>query len=124
MYTIKDAAQILGVSANALRYYETEGLFDPIERDQNGIRHYSDDAIEHIRLRIFLLQMGLTIKEAIAFHQKAGGKETPEKLALRREMLQAVRKDIDAQIQELQQKQGYIDRKLAHLDQISLQSKS
>lgn len=48
MYTVSQAARMVGVSSGALRMWETQGLISPT-RDGAGRRVYGDDDVERIR---------------------------------------------------------------------------
>ena len=47
-YTIHDVAARLGISADAIRLYEKEGLVEPERNPQNGYRYYGFDQIHKI----------------------------------------------------------------------------
>lgn len=47
-YTIHDVAALLGISADAIRLYEKEGLVEPIRNPQNGYRYYGFEQIHRI----------------------------------------------------------------------------
>ncbi|MGF2384688.1 MerR family transcriptional regulator [Lentilactobacillus otakiensis] len=63
MLLIHDVASKLGVTANALRYYEKVGVIDPVSRDKNGIRHYNDQDIERAKMALILRGMGMPVKD-------------------------------------------------------------
>jgi len=44
-YTIKQASEKLSIKSHTLRYYETQGVILPIDRDKNGNREYSEQDI-------------------------------------------------------------------------------
>lgn len=44
-YTIKQASEKLSIKSHTLRYYETQGVILPINRDKNGNREYSEQDI-------------------------------------------------------------------------------
>lgn len=48
-YTIKEAADILGVSKSTLQRWERKGWIDPPMRDFRGWRAYTDKDIKDIR---------------------------------------------------------------------------
>jgi DNA-binding transcriptional MerR regulator len=48
MLTIGEAAQRLNVSADALRYYEKQGLLEPAERTDAGYRLYDESALRRL----------------------------------------------------------------------------
>jgi len=47
-YTINDVAKLLGISADAIRLYEKEGLVEPIRDSKNGYRYYGFEQIHRI----------------------------------------------------------------------------
>jgi len=47
-YTAGEVAKKLGLSKDALRYYEKEGILPPIQRNQSGHRTYSESDVEWI----------------------------------------------------------------------------
>lgn len=50
-YSAEQAAQLIGLSkATTLRFYEEKELIDPILRDKNGYRCYTNDDIEWIKV--------------------------------------------------------------------------
>ena len=50
MYSAKEAAEMTGMTAAALRYYEQQQLLPPIIRTEQKYRQYSDADIEWIRM--------------------------------------------------------------------------
>ncbi|MFZ6029149.1 MAG: MerR family transcriptional regulator [Chloroflexota bacterium] len=44
-YTVKQLAQLAGVSARTLRYYDSIGLLKPNHYGENGYRYYDDEAL-------------------------------------------------------------------------------
>ena len=47
-YTIHDVAALLGISADAIRLYEKEGLVEPKRNPKNGYRYYEFEQIHRI----------------------------------------------------------------------------
>ena len=47
--TIGQLAKLGNVTTSLLRYYEREGLLEPVGRTQSGYRHYSTDSLNHLR---------------------------------------------------------------------------
>jgi MerR family copper efflux transcriptional regulator len=56
------AAQV-GLSAQAIRFYETRGLLGPSERQGKGYRYYGDDELMRLRKIKVLQDMGLTLED-------------------------------------------------------------
>ena len=57
---IQELAQLTGVSAKTIRYYESIGLLPDPERAENNYRQYTPDAVE--RLRFIVTARGLGFK--------------------------------------------------------------
>ena len=47
--TIGELAKRGNVATSLLRYYEKEGLLEPVGRTQSGYRLYSPDSVRHLR---------------------------------------------------------------------------
>lgn len=47
--SIKDVSALTGLSPSNIRYYESEGLIQAIDRDENGIRRFNQKEIEWIK---------------------------------------------------------------------------
>lgn len=61
MYTIKQAADKLGLNPNALRFYEKKGLIHPI-RKENEYRYYSVEDISKLQLITLYRKMGFSLE--------------------------------------------------------------
>ncbi len=62
-YTIKEAAQIMGIPATTLRYYDRQGLLPFVERKQSGYRVFSDNDIMLLRVIDCLKRSGMELKD-------------------------------------------------------------
>ena len=60
--TTHEIEQMLGITKQALIYYEKEGMITP-ERDGNNYRNYSSNDIDILRLILLLRSMGVSIDE-------------------------------------------------------------
>ena len=49
VYTRKEVADIVGVSAQTIRLWEDAGAIPPSERDENGYRYWKDAGLEKIK---------------------------------------------------------------------------
>lgn len=73
MFTIGRTARMAGVSADTLRYYETEGLLAPTSKTTAGYRLYDNDAVRRIRFVKHAQACGFTlsdIKELLTLKSK------------------------------------------------------
>lgn len=62
MYTIGQVSEMFGLSVSTLRYYDKQGLFPGMER-QSGIRCFSDNELERLRMIECLKKSGLELKD-------------------------------------------------------------
>lgn len=63
MYSVKEVAEILGVSVHTVRYYDDRDLIPGVIRDNTNRRQFNDDALEWIFVCVMLRKTGLSIKE-------------------------------------------------------------
>ena len=66
MYTIGQISEMFNIPVSTLRYYDREGLFPGMER-KSGIRKFSDNEIEALRVIECLKASGLEICEIKQF---------------------------------------------------------
>ncbi len=99
MYTIGQVADMFHLSISTLRYYDKEGLFPGMER-KSGIRQFSDQEIEALRVIECLKASGLEIREIRQF--MAWCIEGPSTYTKRRELFETRRKAVEAEMEALQ----------------------
>lgn len=63
MLTIGKLARAGAISADALRYYEREGLIAPATKTDSGYRLYGDDAVRRVRFIQHAQGCGFTLAE-------------------------------------------------------------
>jgi DNA-binding transcriptional MerR regulator len=66
-FTISEAAEMLGISASALRYYDRNGLLPKVGRSQGGIRQFTEDDLGWVRVVQWLKMSGMPLKEVKRF---------------------------------------------------------
>ena len=97
-YLIKDASKKLNISIYTLRYYDKEGLTPFVKKDENGVRKYTEEDLEWIKMLINLRDIDMpisNIKEYITLYLK--GDETIEE---RRELMCKYREYIKKKIKD------------------------
>ncbi|WP_270640212.1 MerR family transcriptional regulator [Longibaculum muris] len=60
--TTHEIEQMLGITKQALIYYEKEGMINP-KRDENNYRNYSSSDVDILRLILLLRSMEVPIDE-------------------------------------------------------------
>ena len=101
MYTIHQAAKLVGLSPYSLRYYEKEGLISHISRDSRGVRAYSEEDIKNIQLIVCLRGTGMSIAQIHDY--LALCQEGDATLSVRREIIKRQEEVTLRQIDALQQ---------------------
>lgn len=102
--TIGEAAELVGVSAKAVRLYESRGLLEPTERTANGYRTYGPDDLAVLRFVRQAKAVGLKLDEVgrIIDLQRSGQQPCATVIDL------------------LDRRLGDVDRKLADLEALRL----
>ena len=111
MYSVKEAAEILGLNPHTVRYYANMDLIPTLTRDQTGKRLFDDDGIAYLQGVVFLRNCGMSIdgiREYFDLVQQGDG-TLPE----RYQMILAQKANLERQIDKLLESQQYIEKKLA-----------
>jgi DNA-binding transcriptional MerR regulator len=61
LYTVKQVAELFGVSPHTIRYYDNAGLFPDLERGENGERLFSQEQLDWLRVVMCMRKTGLSI---------------------------------------------------------------
>jgi DNA-binding transcriptional MerR regulator len=62
-FPIGEVARTTGVTVEALRYYEKQGLLPRLHRSAGGARRFGDDAVSRVRFIKQAQAVGLTLKD-------------------------------------------------------------
>lgn len=62
-YTIKEIADLAGVSTRTIRYYDEIDLLSPAETRDNGYRYYDQDSLLMLQQIMFLRELDVPLKE-------------------------------------------------------------
>jgi DNA-binding transcriptional MerR regulator len=117
--TIQQVAQRTGLSIHTLRYYEHLGLLISVRRLPNGHRRYDEGDLRWIDLLKCLRASAMPISEMQRFAEitRQGTSTASE----RRELLEAHRLRVVAQLQESQHTLARLDTKIAHLHSVEIE---
>ncbi len=63
MHTVKEIAELTGVSTRTLRYYDEIGLLPPTCKNEAGYRLYDDKALERLQQILFFREFEISLKE-------------------------------------------------------------
>lgn len=109
-YSIGQAAQITGLTAHTLRYYEKEGLLPFVKKSSSGLRVFSDSDIGWLQMIECLKGVGMPlkgIKQYIDWFIE--GDSTLEK---RLQMFKEQKASLEAQMVQLQKHMNKINYKI------------
>ena len=99
MYTIGQVSELTGLPVSTLRYYDKEGLFPGLARS-SGIRKFGERELEALRVIDCLKKSGLEIRDIKQF--MAWCEEGPSTYPQRKELFEARREAVKAEMEKLQ----------------------
>lgn len=114
---IADAAARTGLSIETLRYYERDGLLlRPVPRSSSGQRRYEEADITWLELLTRLRATGMPIRDVRRYAElvRTGTGTEAERL----ELLRSHRAAVLAQLAELTDHLGAIDRKIGIYEEL------
>jgi len=62
-YTIKEIADLAGVTTRTIRYYDEIGLLDPAQTGDNSYRYYDQDSLLRLQQILFFRELDVPLKE-------------------------------------------------------------
>ena len=99
---ISEIAKLVGVSVRTLQYYDSIGLFKPVETDINGYRLYDENSVEQLKKILFYRKFDFSLKDISEIIAKEN--KNPlinEKLTERRKALANQKRHIEKLISEV-----------------------
>lgn len=118
--TIQQVAEKTGLSVHTLRYYERNGLLEPVNRAANGHRRYNESDVTRVEFLTRLRLTGMPIRQmqklARLFY------EHPEAIRDRRAILEEHQRNVQQHIQELQQNLAAIQQKIQFYKKLESQT--
>jgi MerR family transcriptional regulator, copper efflux regulator len=112
---IRELASRTGLTIDTIRFYEKQGLLDEshFERSSNGYRHYSEPAIQRLKLIKLGQAAGFTLSE---MRQSIRAWETDELTPQEKEFhLYRKLEDIERKINSLNEVRDYIRQKIEQM---------
>ncbi len=113
-YTIGEVSEMFDIPISTLRYYDKEGFFPDMERI-SGIRKFSENEIETLRIVDCLKKSKLEIKEIKQFIDwtRLGAKTYEE----RRDLFEQQKKNVQKEIEELEKTMSMLKYKSWYYEQ-------
>ncbi len=114
--TIGEASASSGVSPDALRYYEEEGIIGPLGRDASNRRRFSESDLAWIGVVTCMREAGLGISELRVFAALLRGGDTSEDPVT---FLRGRRDALAARADLLARAIGVLDDKISYFSRMS-----
>jgi len=113
--TIKEAAEVTGISIDNLRYYERIGLIPEVPRTVSGMRDYDDSSLNWIDFAMRFKRGGMSLEAIREYIQLAiQGEDTKP---ARKEILLEAKEDLEKKMTEIQESLDVINYKLNTYEQ-------
>jgi DNA-binding transcriptional MerR regulator len=115
--TIAETAELTGLSAHTLRYYERIGLLDAIDRSPDGRRRFRTADLAWLAFLMRLRTTGMPIRDMRTFAElrRKGDASVPERL----ELLIRHRHNVRRRIDELTECLEALDEKIDHYRELA-----
>mgnify|MGYP002509761505 CR=1 FL=1 len=94
MRTVKEVAELTGVSVRTLHYYDEIGLFHPTEISEAGYRLYDDKALERLQQILFFREFDMSLKDISAIMENPAF-DRNQILCSQRKMLEAKKERLE-----------------------------
>lgn len=112
--TISEVADLTGLPAHTLRYYERAGLLDRVDRSAGNQRRYDDEDIIWVRFLLRLRNSGMSVSDMQRFAElRRAGDHT---IAQRLQLLREHRRRVDERIAVLRDNAAELDSKIEHYE--------
>ena len=108
---ISEVSEQSGLSSDTLRYYERIGLIPPVNRNDSGIRDYSDLDVRRVEFIKCMRSVGLPIEVLIEYYGLV--QQGDETIEARKEILIEQRAQLVTRMEEMQKTMGLLDYKIS-----------
>jgi len=108
--SVGEAASAVGLSTYTLRWYEQEGLVEPVERDAAGRRRYTERDLAFLVLLTKLRRTGMSVADMRRYAQLV--RHGPTTVEARRELLEHHRDGVLERIEALQRDLEAVNHKI------------
>ncbi len=114
-YTIKQVEKLTGVSSYTLRFWAKKGVFPAIERDEYGVKYFSDSDVSWVNWVVWLREADMSIEDIKHYGELLmKGFSTAEE---RKKLLDNTFKNLQNKIIRLQEISTHLEKKIAKYDE-------
>ncbi len=99
-YSIKEVAEITGLSAYTLRYYEKEDILKNIKRNEKGVRVYEEHDLELLHVITCLKETGMSLINIKDYVQMC--RDGSDTFAIRYTIFEKQKEELEKQISTLE----------------------
>jgi len=116
-YSIQELAQLSGVTARTLRWYDEIGLLKPCRVAQSGYRYYSTAQVERLEMILHYRSMGVELKrigdilDAPAFNRADALREHLDMLRAERERVDGLIRSVEEALEKEMRRENMSDKK-------------
>jgi DNA-binding transcriptional MerR regulator len=109
-WSVSEAAERVGLTTHTLRWYEQEGLVEPVGRDSAGRRRYTQEDLDRLNMLTCLRRTGMPVRDMRRYAElvRQGDVSAVARMAL----FQRHRERVLERIAELQEDLKYIQHKI------------
>lgn len=112
-YTIRQMAQMFGVTEHTLRFYTDQGLL-PCTRDSGNRRVFDEESVNWMQGIICLKGCGASIEDIREYCRLCLMEESEENLRARYAIIRKQREEACRRVEEAKATARYMDEKVAH----------
>lgn len=116
MYTVKEVANLLGITEHTVRFYTDKGLVPDLQRDKNNIRIFDAKSIYWLQGAKNLKSCGMSISNIKKYIDLCS--EGNNSIEERHQMIQEQRKLVQAQLEEMKLIEEFVMMKEQHYQDI------
>ncbi|MFJ7736456.1 MerR family transcriptional regulator [Lysinibacillus sp. NPDC097287] len=119
-YKTSQLLEILGVSRDALRYYEERGIVKPNQNETNNYRNYNDFDIYALLVADFYKKRNLSMKEVRKLQEGIAIEELGSLLEIKAEQLEETIQNNNYMLQKIKETKAFCEQLKDHLNQFSI----
>lgn len=126
MKSIKQVADMFGITTDTIRYYEKVGVIPPVNRGENGYRQFTTQDMNWVFLAKSLRNAGVSIDSLIEFTRLS--RVTGDERLAQKDILKEQLAEVDSNIEEMLRVRSLLQYKIEtydeHIARINDKSKS